>query len=170
MGKINLIEIDTKYSKKNITINQMDTNDYKLYTPEIVEKYKNSFKTILNITDDKTKTKFILYDKVQKWYKSQEIKNLKMERIYIKTKLGSCTSGGCGIGASLFAGLTVTGVFYYMDNFIKRLSPFFLATYTILILIFGVKVLCSEDDKVEMYNMFLEVLNNLEDDKNDKRG
>lgn len=144
------------------------SKDYKIYTPEIIIKYKNSFKTLLKLTNNKTRTKFILYDRVCKWYDNEENMNLSMEKIYIKTKLGSYTSGGCGIGASLFAGLTASGVFAYMDNYIKRLGPLFLAIYAILVLCFGVKILSNEDNKVEMYNMFLQVLNDLENNKNEK--
>jgi len=144
--------------------------DYKIYTPEIIIKYKNSFKILLKLTDDKTKTKFLMYNKVWKWYETDESINFSMEKIYIKTKLGSYTSGGCGIGASIFAGLTASGIFSYIDNYIKKLSPFFLAIYVVLVLYFGIKILSNEDNKVEMYNMFLEVLNNLQEDKNDKLG
>jgi len=45
---------------------------------------------------------------------------------------------------------------------------FFLEIYTILVICFRAEILSNEDNKVEMYNMFLEVLNNLENDKNDK--
>lgn len=142
--------------------------DYKIYTPEIIIKYKDSFKTLLKLTNDKTKTKFLMYNKVWKWYETEESADFSMEKVYIKTKLGSYTSGGCGIGASLFAGLTASGVFSYIDGYIKRLGPFFLTIYVILVLCFGVKILSNEDKKVEMYNMFLEVLSNLENDKNEK--
>lgn len=168
MKNNNLSMIRTNHSKKTTLIQKVSTKDYKIYTPEIIEKYKNSFKIILKITNNKTKSKFILYDRVCKWYENEESINLSMEKIYIKTKLGSYTSGGCGIGASLFAGLTASGVFSYMNNYTERLGPIFLPIYAILVLCFGVKILSNEDNKVEMYNMFLEVLNNLENDKNDK--
>ena len=142
--------------------------EYKIYTPELIIKYKNSFKTLLKLTNDKTKTKFIMYNKVWRWYENEKSTNLNMEKIYIKTKLGSYTSGGCGIGASLLAGLTASGVISYMDCYIKKIDPFSLAIYAMLVLCFGIKILSNEDNKVEMYNMFLEVLNNLENDKNDK--
>ena len=144
--------------------------DYKIYTPEIIIKYKDSFKTLLKLTNDKTKTKFLMYNKVWKWYENEESINLSMERIFINTKLGSYSSGGCGIGASLFAGLTASGIFSYMDVYVKGLEPLFFALYSILILSFGAKILSNEDNKVEMYNMFLEVINNLENHNNDKRG
>ena len=144
--------------------------DYKIYTPEIIIKYNDTFKTLLKLTNDKIKVKFIMYNKVWEWYENEESTNFSMERIYINTKLGSYTSGGCGIGASLFAGLTASCVFSFMDSYVKRLGPFFLAIYVILVLCFGLKILSNEDKKVEMYNMFLEVLNNLQNDKNEKLG
>lgn len=162
--------IPNKLSEKNIALKKMNTKDYKIYTPEIVEKYKNSLNTVFKITNDKTKTKFIMYGRVMKWYENEEAINLSMEKIYIKTKLGSYTSGGCGIVASLIAGLTASGIFSYIDNYIRKPSPFFLAIYAVLVFYFGIKILSNEDDKVEMYNMFLEVLCNLQNDKNEKLG
>lgn len=136
-------------------------NKDKIYTPEIIKKYKKLFKTIFRLNENKTKIKFIMYDNVWIWYEEEDI-NISLEKIYIKTKLGSFSSGGCGIGASLLAGLTASGIYSYMDNYLKNLGTFFLIVYIILILCFGVKILYTEDNKVEMYNMFLEVLNNLE--------
>jgi len=165
-----LEEISNKLSRKNIDLKKKNNKNYKIYTPEIVLKYKNSLDTIFKITNDKTKTKFIVYGRVLKWYQNEEEINLSMEKIYIKTKLGSYTSGGCGIGASLLAGLTASGIFSYADNYIRKLNPFFLAIYAVLVLYFGIKILSNEDEKVEMYNMFLEALNNLPNDKNEKLG
>jgi len=170
-------KITNRYTKQNnnktvsilkVCNKNSSTENYKIYTKEIIGKYKNSFKTILKSTNNKTKTKFIMYDEIWKWYNNEDCINLSMEKIYIKTKLGSYTSGGCGIGASLFAGLTASGIFSYMDSYIKRLGPLFLTIYVVLVLCFGFRILSNEDNKVEMYNMFLEVLNNLENDKNDK--
>lgn len=166
MVNINLVDVINEHSIKTIT-KRLDEVEYKIYTPELIKKYQDSFKPILKATGNKTKAKFIMYDKVWSWYINQPNINLKMERIHIKTKLGSFTSGGCGIGASLFAGLTASGIFSYMDNYIKRLAPLFLIIYVLLLLGFGVKFLSNEDKKVEMYNMFLEVLNSLENDKNE---
>lgn len=163
---INLVEGANKYSLKTFS-EKVDDKDYKIYTPEIIKNYKNSFKTISKITNNKTKTKFIMYEKVYDWYKNESNINIKMEKVHICTKLGSFTSGGCGIGASLFAGLTASAVFSYMDNYIKRLAPIFLVIYVILVVGFGIRFLYNEDEKVEMYNMFLEVLSSLENDKNE---
>lgn len=163
---INHIDVINKHSTKTIT-KRLDAEDYKIYTPELIKKYQDSFKTIFKATGNKTKVKFIMYEKVWNWYINQPNINLKMEKIHIRTKLGSFTSGGCGIGASLFAGLTASGIFSYMDNYIKRLAPFFFVIYVVLLLGFGLKFLSNEDKKVEMYNMFLEVLDSLENDKNE---
>jgi hypothetical protein len=143
---------------------QEDFKEYKIYTPEMIDKYKNSFKRILKITNDKPKTKFIMYNKVLKWYQNEPNINIHIEKIHIRSKLGSYTSGGCGIEASLFAGLIASGIFSYMDSYLKKLNPFFLAIYTAVLLGFGIKILSKEDRKVEMYNMFLEALNSLEYD------
>lgn len=89
--------------------------------------------------------------------------NWNLEKIHIKTKLGSYTSGGCGIEASLLAGLTASGVFTYMDTYMKRLNPISLIIYAVAVMFFAIKVLANEDHTVEMYNMFLDVINELEE-------
>lgn len=104
-----------------------------------------------------------MYNKVWKWYENKESTNFSVEKIYIKIKLGSYTSDR----ASIFARLILSGVFSYMASYVKKLGPFF-AIYAMLVLCFRVKILSKEDKKVEMYNMFLVVLNSLEDDKNEK--
>lgn len=163
----------SKTRKNNLkeinTIIKLNTNDCKIYTPEIIEKYRKVFKKVLKF-NNKTKIRFIMYDKVRNWYEREENINISLEKVYIKTKLGSFTSGGCGIGASLLAGLTASGIYSYVDAYIKKLGPFSLVIYIVLILFFGVKILYNGDNKVEMYNMFLEVLNNLQDDNNEKLG
>ena len=154
--------ISELYAKREIS------KDYKIYTPEIMKKYNDYLKTLPKLTKDTTKAKFIIYNKVRKWYESKENLNFSIEKIHINSKLGSYTSGGCGIGASFFAGLTASGILSYMDSYIKRLGSFFLVLYSILVLYFGVKILSNEDKKVEMYNTFLQVLYDLENDKNEK--
>jgi|GEM_PF-2133712 len=166
MENNNLKKIRNKYFIKNLLAKD-NSNNYKLYTPEIIEEYKETFKRILKMTNDKSKTKFIMLNKVEEWYKNKKNINISMEKIYLKSKLGSFTSGGCGIGASLLAGLTASGIFSYIDNYLKKLGPVFLTTYILLVLYFGIKILYDEDSKVEMYNMLLEVLNTLEYDKNE---
>ncbi|MVX63202.1 hypothetical protein GKZ28_05750 [Clostridium chromiireducens] len=164
MENNNFNKIGNKYFKKNLLVKY----NYKLYTPEMIEEYKVTFKRILKMTNDKARTKFIMFNKVEEWYKNEKNINISMEKIYLKSKLGSFTSGGCGIGASLLAGLTASGIFSYIDNYLKKLGPFFLTIYIVLVLCFGIKILYDEDSKVEMYNVFLEALNNLEYDKNEK--
>jgi hypothetical protein len=166
MENNNFKKIGNKYFIKNLLAKD-NSNNYKLYTPEMIEEYKETFKRIMKMTNDKNKTKFIMLNKVEEWYKNKKNINISMEKVYLKSKLGSFTSGGCGIGASLLAGLTASGIFSYIDNYLKKLGPFFLTTYILLVLYFGIKILYDEDSKVEMYNMFLEVLNTLEYDKNE---
>lgn len=165
MEKNNLIKL--KYNKSSKKVN---SNNFKIYTPEMIEKYKDYQRRLLKINEDKVKAKFLLYRKIYNYYSQENNLDISIERIYIKSKLDSYTFGGCGIGASILAGLTASGIFSYIDNYIKKLSPTFLGIYIVLILVFGLKILSNEDSKVEMYNMFLEVLNNLEYDKNEKWG
>lgn len=167
MENIKFSKLTTKNFKERVSIIDPNINEYKIYTPEIIEKYKKLFKTILKMSDNKTKTKFIMYNKVSKWYEKQENININLEKVYIKTKLGSFTSGGCGIGASLLAGLTASGIYSYMDSYIKKLGPVFLIVYVVFALSLGIKILYTEDNKVEMYNMFLEVLSTLEHKKHE---
>ncbi len=153
-----IISIKNKlFSNKN-----SDYCEYKIYTPEMVKKYKECFKFTMKITKHHDKTLFIMYKKVEQWYMDDKI-NWNLEKIHIKTKLGSYTSGGCGIEASLLAGLTASGVFTYMDTYMKRLSPLSLIIYAVAVMFFGIKVLANEDNTVEMYNMFLDVINELEE-------
>ena len=116
-----------------------DYSDCKIYTPEMVKKYKECFKFTMKVTKNHDKTLFIMYKKVEQWYMHENI-NWNMEKIHIKTKLGS-----------------------YMDTYMKKLSPLSLAIYAVAVLFFGMKVLADEDKTVEMYNMFLDVINELEE-------
>lgn len=159
----NIINLKNRIlKKKNNRI-----NDYKIYTPEMVKKYRECYKFTMKITKHRDKAMFIMYKKVEEWYKIENI-NYNLEKIHIKTKLGSYTSGGCGIGASLLAGLTASGVFSYMDIYVRKLGPVSLMTYAFLIMFFGLKILQNEDDNVEMYNMFLEVINELQEESYNK--
>lgn len=162
--------MEKRHLKEINNIIKTNTKEYRICTPEIIEKYEKMFKTMYKIIKDKNKIKFLMYDKVWKWYEKEEVINISLEKIYIKTKLGSFTSGGCGIGASLLAGLTASGIYSYIDSYIKKLDSFFIIIYIILVLGFGIKILYKEDNKVEMYNLFLEVLNNLQEDNNEKLG
>ena len=147
-----------------------NTKEYNIYTPEIIRKYKECFRRLFKFTNDKTKTKFIMYNKVLKWYNNKEFLNISMEKIYINTKLGSYTSGGCGIVASFFAGLIASSTFSFVDTYLKNLNPIFVCVYIIIILFLGIKILSKEDEKIEMYNVFLEALNKLDNDNNEKEG
>ncbi|MDO5517323.1 MAG: hypothetical protein Q4F66_07180 [Clostridium sp.] len=155
----NIINLKNKiFKQKNVKI-----DNYKIYTPEMVKKYRDCYRFTMKITKHRDKTMFIMYKKVEEWYKNENI-NYNLEKVHIKTKLGSYTSGGCGIGASLLAGLTASGVFSYMDIYVRKLGPLSLMTYALLIMFFGLKILQNEDDNVEMYNMFLEVINELQEE------
>lgn len=170
MKNNNFSKIEINYGKRTANISSSNAKEYKIYTPEMIQKYKDCFRRILKFTNDKTKTKSIMYNRVSKWYEREKNINISMEKIYINSKLGSYTSGGCGIGASFFAGLIASGLFSYMEDHIKKLGPISFSIYSILILCFGFKVLSIEDKKVEMYNIFLEALNNLEYDNNENQG
>lgn len=167
MAKNNLLKIDDNYLNGRQKNSHENTKEYKIYTPEISIKYKENFKKILKLTNDKNKTNFIMYNKVFKWYQNEKYVDVKMEKIYIKSKLGSYNSGGCGLSASFLAGLTSSGIIYYLDNYIEKIGSIAFPIYFFTILCFGVKILSREDYKVEMYNMFLEVLNNIQFDNND---
>jgi hypothetical protein len=160
-------KISEGFVRRKFNKETQNTNVYKIYTVEIILKYKDSYKRILKLTNDKTKTNFIMYNKIIKWYKNEKNINITMEKIFVKSKLGSYNCGGCGITASFLAGLASSGIIYYMDHFINEISPLLFPLYFITILSFGTKYLSSEDKKVEMYNMFLEVLEHIDYDKND---
>lgn len=153
-----VINIKNKLFKKNSDINY----NYKVYTPDMVKRYKECFKFTMKLTKQRDKTLFIMYKKVKEWYMDENI-NWSIEKIHIKTKLGSYTSGGCGIEASLLAGLTASGVCTYMDSYMKRLNPVSMGIYILGILFLEIKVLTNEDKTVEMYNIFLDVINELEE-------
>ena len=170
MKNNNLVKIKTIYKANTASVKFNNNKNYKIYTPEITQKYKECFKIMLKFTNDKSKTKFIMYDKVLKRYENEKNININLEKIYINSKLDSYTSGGCGIAGSFFAGLIASGLFSYIDMYIKKLAPISFSIYFVLILCFGIKILSNEDKKVEMYNMFLEVLNNLDYDKNERLG
>lgn len=154
----NIVNLKNRILEKN----KMKPEDYKIYTPELVKKYRKCYRFTMKVTKHRDKTMFIMYKKVSQWYRDENI-NYSIEKIHIKSKLGSYTSGGCGIGASLLAGLTASGVFSYMDIYVRKLGPLSLMTYSFLLLFFGLKILQNEDEIVEMYNIFLEVINELQE-------
>ncbi|NRT93740.1 hypothetical protein [Clostridium beijerinckii] len=106
MEKNNLIKL--KYNKSSKKVN---SNHFKIYTPEMIEKYKDYQRRLLKINEDKVKAKFLLYRKIYNYYSQESYLDISIERIYIKSKLDSYTFGGCGIGASILAGLTASGIF-----------------------------------------------------------
>ena len=168
MENIKFLNSVNVYSKGEKIAKQMITKNYKIFTPNIVKKYKTNFKTIFKLSKDREYTLYIMYGKVQRWYEVEENINLSLEKIHVRSKLGSYMSGGCGIGPSLLASLTASGVFAYINNYLKKLGPMALVCYGCTVAFFGINVLLSEDSEVEMYNIFLEVLDNLEYDKIDK--
>lgn len=135
---------------------------YKIYTREFVKKYKKEYKQVYKSMKDKDKTLCIMYKRCSEWYNNAENINIPMEKIHIKSKLGSYMSGGCGIGPSLLAGLTSSGVFAYMNHYLKDMQPISLFVYSMIVIFFGINVLISEDDEVEMYNIFLNILESKE--------
>ncbi|AOR23526.1 hypothetical protein [Clostridium taeniosporum] len=155
--------IKIKYLHSDITKNKNNKfcDEYKIYAPKITKKYKKTFKILLKFTKDRDRTLYIMYNKVKKWYKDENI-NMSMEKIYIKSKLGSYLSGGCGIEASLLTNLTASAVFAYSSTYIKKLGTISLLCYLTIMSFYGLFVLSKEDDEVEMYNLFLEVLSELE--------
>ncbi|HBJ2622477.1 TPA: hypothetical protein LA827_002225 [Clostridium botulinum] len=155
------IKIRYLHSNTSKDLKNRCTDEYKIYAPKIAKKYKKTFKILLKFTKNRDKTLYIMYDKVKKWYKAENI-NISMEKIYVKTKLGSYLSGGCGIEASLLTNLTASAVFAYTSLYIKKLGTISILCYMLIISFYGLIVLSKEDDEVEMYNLFLEVLNELE--------
>ena len=63
---INLVDVINEHSIKAIT-KRIDSEEYKIYTPELIKKYQDSFKAILKSTDNKTKAKFIMYERIWDW-------------------------------------------------------------------------------------------------------
>ncbi|SFC21440.1 hypothetical protein [Clostridium uliginosum] len=162
MQKSKVLDLTNIYSKHEKIAKEVANNEYKIYTPYMVKKYKSTFKVLNKLTNNRDHTLYIMYGKVKKWYGSEKKLNVSMEKIHVKTKLGSYLSGGCGIGASLLTNLTASGMFAYSTQYIKNFGPLSLICYVFVITCFGITVLCREDDQVEMYNMFLEVLNELD--------
>lgn len=153
-----ILNIGDIYKNKIDSYYNMDK--YKIYTREFVKRYKKEYKLVYKLMKDKDKTLFVMYKRCERWYEQAENINIPIEKIHIKSKLGSYMSGGCGIGPSLLAGLTSSGVFAYMNHYLKRMEPVSLFVYSIIVIFFGINVLISEDDEVEMYNIFLSILDN----------
>lgn len=168
MQTVKSVDLNNIYFKEENIAKKTDIIEFKIYTPEIIKKYKKSFKTILKLSKNRDYTLYIMYGKVKRWYKDIENLNVHLEKVHIRSKTGSYMSGGCGIGASLLASLTASGVFSFINTYAKKLGTISLVCYGISVACFGVSVLINEDNEVEMYNIFLEVLETLEHDKIDK--
>lgn len=151
MGELRLIKLK-KTSKDKYTI----------ITPKIVEKYKHRYKRLLKEFKNRDKAICVLYDEVYDLYKENYNLNMSMEKIHIKTKLGSYLSGGCGIGPSLLTSLVGSSIFAYMNSYFKKLTSPVALLYCSLVVLLAIYLLTIQDNQVEMYNLFLEVLERIE--------
>lgn len=147
---------------KLIKVKKVSKDIYKIVTPEIVEKYKNRYKKLLKKVKNKDKVICILFDEVYALYIEKENLNISMEKIHIKTKLGSYLSGGCGIGPSLLTSLVGSSLFTYMNSYFKNLTSPVAVLYCSIVVFLAIYLLTIQDNQVEMYNLFLEVLKKIE--------
>ena len=69
------MEIKNKLDFKNRILKKksIKVNDYKIYTPDMVKKYRDCYKFTMKITKHRDKTMFIMYKKVEEWYKNENI-------------------------------------------------------------------------------------------------
>jgi len=145
-----------------IKLKKKSNDEYKIITPEIVEKYKHRYKKSLKKFKNRDKVIFLLYDEVYDFYNEKNNLNISLEKIHIKTKLGSYLSGGCGIGPSLLTTLVGSSIFTYMNNYFKKLTSPIALIYCSIVVIIAIYLLTIQDNQVEMYNLFLEVLEQIE--------
>jgi len=145
-----------------IKLKKKSNDEYKIITPEIVEKYKHRYKKSLKKFKNRDKVIFLLYDEVYDFYNEKNNLNISLEKIHIKTKLGSYLSGGCGIGPSLLTTLVGSSIFNYMNNYFKKLTSPIALIYCSIVVIIAIYLLTIQDNQVEMYNLFLEVLEQIE--------
>lgn len=150
------------YELKLIRLKKNSNDDYKIITPEIVEKYKYRYKKLLKKFKNRDKVIVILYDEIYDFYNKKKNLNISMEKIHIRTKLGSYLSGGCGIGPSLLTSLVGSSIFAYMSNYFKKLTSPIALLYCSIVVIIAIYLLNIQDNQVEMYNLFLEVLEKIE--------
>lgn len=150
------------YELKLIRLKKNSNDDYKIITPEIVEEYKYRYKKLLKKFKNRDKVIVILYDEIYDFYNKKNNLNISMEKIHIKTKLGSYLSGGCGIGPSLLTSLVGSSIFAYMSNYFKKLTSPIALLYCSIVVIIAIYLLNIQDNQVEMYNLFLEVLEKIE--------
>ncbi len=144
--------------KKN---NSDNMEGYCIETPNIAIYYKKEYKRLLKIYKNREKVINILYNKIYRKYKNTNC-NFSLERIYIKTKLGSYLSGGCGIGPSLLTSLVGSGIFAYMNTMMKKLTNTLSVLYFSMVTAFAIYLLTMVDNEVEMYNLMLEIVENIE--------
>lgn len=138
--------------------------EYEIKTPEFAKQYKKLFKEKLKINRHRGKTLFMMRKIAKKWYQDEDI-NLSLEKIHIKTKLGSYESGGCGIEASVLASFTASGILTYAEAVLKKFIPFSIILYAVVVILCGAKIMTREDDMVEMYYLFLDVIEEIEENK-----
>ena len=152
-----------KLAAKKYSVSLKDINQNSaLKTPFIVKYYKIDYKNLLPIYRKREKVIKMLYEITMAKYCEEENIDFTMEKIYIKTKLGSYLSGGCGIGPSLLASLIGSGLFTYMSTFIQRLNGMLTFGYFSIVTGFAIYLLTLQDNQVEMYNMLLEIIENIE--------
>ncbi|WP_244835416.1 hypothetical protein [Clostridium sp. BJN0001] len=129
-------------------------------TKELEKEYRKQKKLILNISKDKNKSLAILKKMVKKWYINNGC-DLKSERVYINTKLQSYMAGGCGIEASFIASFTASMTLSFLNNNILKTEKFYAVIYVIIFLCGSSYFLLKENKNVEMYNLFLEAVNEI---------
>lgn len=145
-----------------ISFKKKSKDSYKIITPEIVDKYKHIYKKLLKKFKNKDKAIFVLFDEIYYLYIEKDDLNTPMEKIYIKTKLGSYLSGGCGIGPSLLTSMVASSLFTYMNEYFKKLTSPITFLYCSIVVMLSIYLLTIQDNQVEMYNLFLEVLEKIE--------
>lgn len=150
---------------KIIKFKKVSKDNYKIVTPEIVEEYKNRYKKLLKKVKNKDEVIRILFDEVYALYIKKENLNISMEKIHIKTKLGSYLSGGCGIGPSLLTSLVGSSLFAYINSCLKKLTSPIVLLYCSIVVFLAIYLLTIQDNQVEMYNLFLETLERIEKGK-----
>ena len=158
-----LISLKEKINKLQFKKCELHIYDnYSLKTPCIVDYYKMEYKNLLKKYKNRQIAIKILYDISMEKYLEEKTVDYRMEKIYIKTKLGSYLSGGCGIGPSLLASLIGSGIFTYMSTLIEKLDGMLTFGYFSIVTGFAIYLLTLQDNQVEMYNMLLEIIENIE--------
>ena len=154
--------MNIKLKKKEMLIKKCSVEKCCIITPHMVKYYKKQYKILLRLYKDKEKVLNILYKKIYEKYAYEKDYNYSLERIYIKTKLGSYLSGGCGIGPSLLTSLVGSGIFTYMNSLLKKLNGTLTLIYFSIVTGLAIYLLTMVDNEVEMYNLMLEIIENIE--------